>query len=50
VIYAGSAPGLVAGAVQWNIRVPQELPPGEHPVVVSVGGVRSPDLMRLAVQ
>jgi uncharacterized protein (TIGR03437 family) len=41
VLYAGTAPGQGTGLVQVNLRVPAALAPGDHPVVVAVGGVSS---------
>ncbi len=41
VLYAGGAPGLVAGAVQINVLLGQELPAGLLPIAVSVAGERS---------
>lgn len=49
VVYAGNAPTLVAGVLQLNVRVP-ELPAGNHPVVVSVGGQASSQNVTLAVR
>ena len=37
ILYAGSAPGLVAGVLQINLSVPTQLLPGQHIVVISVG-------------
>jgi uncharacterized protein (TIGR03437 family) len=37
--YVGAAPGLVAGALQVNAIVPDGLPSGPAPLVVSFGGV-----------
>jgi uncharacterized protein (TIGR03437 family) len=38
VLYAGGAPGLVAGLVQVNVRVPADVVAGDAvPVVMSVG-------------
>jgi uncharacterized protein (TIGR03437 family) len=37
VQYAGAAPGLANGAVQFNLRVPRGLRPGNHSVAVQVG-------------
>jgi uncharacterized protein (TIGR03437 family) len=37
ILYAGSAPGFVAGALQLNVRVPVNLLPGEHRVRLYVG-------------
>jgi uncharacterized protein (TIGR03437 family) len=38
VVFAGLTPGLVA-LVQVNLQVPNGLPDGDYPVIVSVGGV-----------
>ena len=38
LIYAGSAPTLLSGFFQVNVRVPQDLPPsGSTPMVVNIG-------------
>jgi uncharacterized protein (TIGR03437 family) len=37
VLYAGSAPGLPAGLMQVNARIPADTPPGPAPVVLTVG-------------
>jgi uncharacterized protein (TIGR03437 family) len=40
--YAGAAPGLVAGVMQLNVRIPENMPPGASvPIVVNVGGANS---------
>jgi len=42
VVYAGSAPGLVAGLIQINARIANNTPLGDAvPVVISIGGVQS---------
>ena len=42
VQFAGAAPGLIAGAVQVNIRVSQDVSRGAHvPIVVYVGNYAS---------
>ena len=41
VTYAGGAQYLVAGALQVNVRIAAGVPPGEQPLVISVGGVAS---------
>ncbi len=39
VLYAGAAPGLVAGALQINVTVPSGITPGPAvPVVLTIGG------------
>lgn len=41
VEYAGSAPGLISGVMQVNVRIPLTAPTGTQPVVVTVGTVKS---------
>ena len=42
VQYAGTAPGLVAGLMQVNVRIPDGVPPGGYvPVVIAVGSASS---------
>jgi len=42
IIYAGAAPGLVAGVMQLNVRVPDNVPSASAlPIVVNVGGASS---------
>jgi endo-1,4-beta-xylanase len=41
VSYAGPAPGLVAGALQVNVRVAANVPAGEQLVVLQIGGAAS---------
>ena len=36
ISYAGSAPGLVAGALQVNVRIPTSVGSGDLPVVVEI--------------
>ena len=49
VIYAGSAPGLVAGVFQLNVRLPDDLPAGNQPVELTVGSATSPAGVTVAV-
>jgi uncharacterized protein (TIGR03118 family) len=44
VIYAGSAPGQIAGVMQVELVVPAGAGTGEVPVIVTVGGVASQTL------
>ncbi len=44
VIYAGSAPGQIAGVMQVELVVPTGAGTGEVPVVVTAGGVASQSL------
>jgi uncharacterized protein (TIGR03437 family) len=41
VLYAGSAPGLVAGVLQVNLQVPATIAAGSHTVVITVGTYKS---------
>jgi uncharacterized protein (TIGR03437 family) len=50
VVYAGSAPGFVEGALQINVQLPANLPAGAQAVVMTVGGVSSPAGVTVAVQ
>ena len=50
VRYAGNAPGLVAGALQVNARIPENVSAGATNVVLSVGGVPSQSGVTLAVR
>lgn len=43
VLFAGASPGFI-GLTQVNLAIP-ELAPGDHPVVVTVGGVDSNELL-----
>lgn len=50
VLYGGAAPGLVAGIVQLNVRVPADIAPGVVPVSLEADGVRSPRTVSVAVR
>jgi uncharacterized protein (TIGR03437 family) len=51
VLYAGAAPGLVAGVLQVNARIPQSAPSGPGvPVSLVVGNASSQSGLTLAVQ
>jgi uncharacterized protein (TIGR03437 family) len=51
VQYAGSAPGLVAGVLQVNARVPDGILSGDAvPVVLTIGSASSPSTVTMAVQ
>jgi uncharacterized protein (TIGR03437 family) len=50
VQYAGGAPGLVAGLVQIDVKIPDGVPPGNTiPVRVDVGGSSSQNGVSIAV-
>ncbi|MBI2686676.1 MAG: lamin tail domain-containing protein [Acidobacteria bacterium] len=44
VLYSGQAPGLVAGAWQLNVRIPNGCAPGANTVEVSAGARTSPEI------
>ena len=51
VVYAGSAPGFVEGAMQVNVRVPEGISSGSAvPVILIVGSSSSQANVTLAVQ
>jgi uncharacterized protein (TIGR03437 family) len=51
VEYAGAAPGIVAGVLQVNARIPDSAHPGPSvPVLVKVGGNSSPPGVTVAVK
>ena len=50
VLYAGSAPGLVAGVIQINARVPEGAGHGSLPLVVMVGQASSQSAVIMALQ
>ncbi len=51
VLYAGGAPGTVAGVIQINIQLPAGAPTGAAvPLTVQIGGVASQSGITLAIQ
>lgn len=50
VDYAGAAPGLAAGVMQVNVRLPQDIPSGNVPVQLIVGGIAADSSVTVAVQ
>jgi uncharacterized protein (TIGR03437 family) len=50
VLYAGAAPGLVAGVFQINVRVPADVAGGAQPVVVQIGAASSSPEVTVAVR
>ncbi len=50
VQYAGSAPGLVNGVLQVNLRIPSGLAPGPQPVVITIGTAQSQPGITVAVK
>ena len=49
-LYAGAAPGLVAGLLQVNAVVPAGVASGDQPIVVTVGTVASQTGVTVAVK
>jgi uncharacterized protein (TIGR03437 family) len=41
VLFSGAAPGAIGGLYQVNVKIPDALPPGLHPVVITVGTASS---------
>jgi uncharacterized protein (TIGR03437 family) len=51
VLYAGTAPGLITGVLQVNLRIPDCAPAGDRvPLVVAIDGVRSQPGVTIAVR
>lgn len=50
VLYAGGAPGQVAGLFQLNLQLPVGLSPGSHAVVVRVGQAETQANVTVAVR
>jgi uncharacterized protein (TIGR03437 family) len=38
ILYAGLSPQSISGLAQFNVRLPQSLPDGDLPVLISIGG------------
>jgi len=49
-VYAGEAPGLVAGMMQLNVQIPASAPSGALPILVSIGGNTSQNGVTVSVQ
>jgi uncharacterized protein (TIGR03437 family) len=45
VLFAGQAPGLIAGVVQVNLRIPEGLAPGPANLVIYFGDFSTPNQM-----
>jgi uncharacterized protein (TIGR03437 family) len=48
--YAGAAPGLIAGLLQVNCKVPENVTPGSVPIVLKIGGASSPAGVVLSIR
>jgi uncharacterized protein (TIGR03437 family) len=49
-VYAGEAPGLVAGMMQLNVQIPANAPSGDLQILVSIGGNTSQNGVTVSVQ
>ena len=49
-VYAGEAPGLVAGMMQLNVQIPSSTPSGNLPIAVSIGGNVSQSRVTVSVK
>jgi uncharacterized protein (TIGR03437 family) len=50
VLYAGGAPGAIAGVLQVNAQIPPDAPVGDSvPLALTVGGFQSPTV-RIAIK
>jgi uncharacterized protein (TIGR03437 family) len=50
VTYAGTAPGLYAGMLQMNVRIPVDAPSGDVPLMVNIAGATSQPGVTVAVK
>jgi len=50
VVYAGAAPGLVAGVMQVNVRIPLNAPSGNVAIVLQVGDAFSQPGTTIAIR
>ena len=48
--YAGEAPGMVAGVMQFNVQIPANAPSGALPIQVSMSGNMSQSGITVSVQ
>jgi uncharacterized protein (TIGR03437 family) len=49
-VYAGAAPGYVAGLMQINVCIPAGVAPGFQTLVLTVGGVSSQANLTVAIR
>jgi uncharacterized protein (TIGR03437 family) len=50
VLYAGSAPTLVSGVFQVNVRIPEDVEPGPATIQIQVGGAATQAGVTIAVR
>jgi uncharacterized protein (TIGR03437 family) len=41
ILYAGLSPGSISGLYQINVVIPSDVPSGDEPVVISIGGIET---------
>jgi uncharacterized protein (TIGR03437 family) len=49
-VYAGEAPGVVAGMMQLNVQIPATVPSGDLSITVSIGGNMSQSGVTVSVK
>jgi uncharacterized protein (TIGR03437 family) len=42
VLYSGLTPQSISGLIQFNVRIPASVTPGDVPVSVRIGGMETP--------
>jgi uncharacterized protein (TIGR03437 family) len=50
ILYAGLAGNAISALYQFNLRIPNGVPDGDVPVIVTVGGVSSPNYFTILVR
>ncbi|MEP6535511.1 MAG: TIGR03790 family protein [Bryobacteraceae bacterium] len=50
ILYAGAAPGQVAGLMQVNVRIPESMPSGRASIILTVGNAASRPGPQLAIR
>jgi uncharacterized protein (TIGR03437 family) len=50
VDFAGAAPGLITGAIQFNVHLPTGITGNGVPIVISINGVSTPLGTTIAIQ
>jgi uncharacterized protein (TIGR03437 family) len=50
ITYAGAAPGLVAGALQVNVRIPASVASGDQSVVLRIGNTISQSGLTVSIR
>lgn len=50
VLYAGLSPGSISGLYQFNIAIPPNVPSGDVPVVIKIGGVQTQAGVTIPIQ